>query len=200
MRLRGVFALGDANTGKAVHLYATQDIADLSNYSIGIANNGGGTDGPEFRLSGAARAGDDIIVVRDSLAPLVTSHLCGSKFEQQLVGTSKISQNGNDAVELFHDAGSGMRVVDTFGDISVDGTGQPWEYAQSWAYRHTLSGGGFEVSEWSFGGVGCTASVSIDAATTEETTCPYPLCTIPLPPSPPVLPLPAQPQPPPMPP
>ena len=40
------------NDGKAVHLVATSDIADLSVFGIGVANNGGGTDGEEFyRLS-----------------------------------------------------------------------------------------------------------------------------------------------------
>ena len=190
LHLRGVFAMNidsGSNPGKAVHLYATQDIADLSSYSIGIANNGGGTDGSEFSLSGAAAAGDNIIVVRESLTPLVTSHLCGSQFQRQIIGSSKVSQNGDDAIELFHDTGSGPQLIDTFGDNSVDGTGQPWEYSQSWAYRQTLSfSGAFDVAEWTFGGVGCTASVSIDAVTTEQTNCTYPLCTIPLPPAPPM--------------
>lgn len=179
LRLRGVFAMNidsGSNPGKAVHLYATQDIADLSSYSIGIANNGGGTDGSEFSLSGAAAAGDNIIVVRESLTPLVTSHLCGSQFQRQIIGSSKVSPNGDDAIELFHDTGSGPQLIDTFGDNSVDGTGQPWEYSQSWAYRHALSAGAFNLGEWTFGGVGCTASVSIDAVTTEQTSCPYPLC------------------------
>ena len=118
LRLRGVFAMNidsGSNPGKAVHLYATQDIADLSNYSIGIANNGGGTDGSEFSLSGAAAAGDNIIVVRESLTPLVTSHLCSSQFQRQIIGSSKVSQNGDDAIELFHDTGSGPQLIDTFG-------------------------------------------------------------------------------------
>ena len=175
LRLRGVFAMSSdsgSNPGKAIHLYATQDIADLSNYSVSIAS----TNGSEFSLSGAANAGDNIIVVRDSLTPLVTSHLCGSQFQRQIIGSSKVSQNGDDAIELFHDTGSGPQLVDTFGDNSVDGTGQPWEYSQSWAYRHALSAGAFNLGEWTFGGVGCTASVSIDAVTTEQTSCPYPLC------------------------
>ena len=33
---------------KAVELYARTDIADLSTFGIGAANNGGGTDGQEF--------------------------------------------------------------------------------------------------------------------------------------------------------
>ncbi|RCL75087.1 MAG: hypothetical protein DBW72_03665, partial [Flavobacteriales bacterium] len=33
---------------KAVELYALSDIGDLSEYGLGSANNGGGTDGQEF--------------------------------------------------------------------------------------------------------------------------------------------------------
>ena len=34
--------------GKALHVLVTEDIADLTNYGIGVANNGGGTDGQEY--------------------------------------------------------------------------------------------------------------------------------------------------------
>ena len=48
LRLRGVmdFDLFGSN-GKAFHLYAQQDISDLSVFGIGVANNGGGSDGQE---------------------------------------------------------------------------------------------------------------------------------------------------------
>ena len=36
--------------GKALHLVALADIADLSAYGVGTANNGGGTDGVEHVL------------------------------------------------------------------------------------------------------------------------------------------------------
>ena len=48
--LKGVFAVPAGEPGKAVHLYATQAIPDLSKYKIGVANNGGETDGPEVDL------------------------------------------------------------------------------------------------------------------------------------------------------
>jgi len=42
-----------------------------------------------------------------------------------------MSINGDDAIELFMNAS----VIDVFGDINVDGTGEPWEYMDGWAYR-----------------------------------------------------------------
>ena len=35
-----------------------------------------------------------------------------------------VSQNGDDAIELFE---QGV-VIETFGDIDVDGSGQEWDY------------------------------------------------------------------------
>ena len=73
-----------SNPGKAVHLYATADIPDLTKFRVGVANNGGGTDGAEITLpSGSASAGDNVILVRNSLTPLVT-HLCAARFQKQL--------------------------------------------------------------------------------------------------------------------
>ena len=42
-----------------------------------------------------------------------------------------LAVNGDDAVELFH-KGS---LVDAFGFVSVDGTGEAWDYSDGWAYR-----------------------------------------------------------------
>ena len=53
------------NNGKAIHVLATADIADLSVYGIGVANNGGGTDGQEYTFPAVSvSAGDHIMVAR----------------------------------------------------------------------------------------------------------------------------------------
>merc|ERR1711998_88919 len=69
-----------------------------------------------------------------------------------------ISQNGDDAIELFYNGA----VVETFGDIAVDGSGETWEYLDSWAYK--VNG------QWTFGGVDCTDG----STTTCDSSCPYP--------------------------
>ena len=43
--------------------------------------------------------------------------------------TLALSINGDDAIELFE---NGV-MVDVFGDIATDGTGQAWEYKDGWA-------------------------------------------------------------------
>ena len=44
--------------------------------------------------------------------------------------------NGNDAIELFQ----GGNVIDVFGDINVDGSGEAWDYLDGWAYRNDNTG------------------------------------------------------------
>ena len=51
---------------KAVELYVINDISDLSEYGIGTANNGGGTDGEEFTFPAvSASAGSYIYVASE---------------------------------------------------------------------------------------------------------------------------------------
>ena len=87
--------------GKAIHLVASADIADLSVFGIGVANNGGGTDGMEYTLdSVSASSGDDILIVRSVEAMQAYFADCFDEFEIVLVGNSDISQNGDDAIYL----------------------------------------------------------------------------------------------------
>jgi len=142
--------------GKAIHVLVTEDIADLSNYGIGVANNGGGTDGEEYVFpAGSATAGQHILVAR-SLEAMEAYGMTG--FDQVLEASSDISQNGDDAIELYFAGG----VVEVFGDVDVDGTGQDWEYMDSWAYK--VDGA------WTYGGVDCTDG----STTTCDSGCPYP--------------------------
>jgi hypothetical protein len=58
--------------------------------------------------------------------------------------------NGDDAVELFHMG----TVIDLFGDINTDGTGEPWEHLDGWAYSYDtrVLGTTFDHTDWRFSG------------------------------------------------
>lgn len=165
LTIKGVMALRwtsepDGNAGKAIHLKATADIPDLSVYGIGVANNGGGSDGIEFQLPVmAASEGDDILIARNQ-TDLGTYFGDLSPFEIVLDGNSSVSHNGNDAIELF----SGSVVIETYGDANVDGDTEDWNYTGSWAYK--LGG------SYIYGGIGCTDTSSPN--TTQESNCTYP--------------------------
>ena len=78
--------------------------------------------------------------------------------------STAINVNGDDAIELFR---NGV-VIDVFGTINVDGTGQPWEYTNGWAYRKLgtgADGSTFDLSSWSFSGVNALTGTTITNAT-----------------------------------
>ena len=128
---------------KGIELYATADVADLSTFGVGSANNGGGTDGEEFTLSGSASAGDFIYIATTS-ASFTTWFGFAPTFTDNAVNI-----NGDDAIELF----SNGTVIDTYGDINVDGNGETWEYLDGWAYRKTGTVvGAFNTTDWSYSG------------------------------------------------
>lgn len=131
---------------KAVELYAYNDISDLSIYGLGFANNGGGSDGMEFSLPALSAASGDFLYVAAELAEF--TNFFG--FTPDAISSAAII-NGDDAVELYRN----NTVVDVFGDIAVDGTGQPWEYLDGWAYRNVAAGidtSTFLLPEWYFSG------------------------------------------------
>ncbi len=162
MMLKGIidFSVPEAGSaGKAIHLLVTQDIEDLALYGIGVANNGGGTDGQEYTFPTATpSAGQHILVVRDQAA--MDAYMNASEiFDHVFVDESgSISQNGDDAIELYYLGG----VIEIFGDVNTDGTGQDWEYLDSWAYKSN--------DVWTYGGVNCTDG----STTTCDSDCPYP--------------------------
>jgi len=165
LEIKGVFALrwsteASGNSGKAMHFRATADIADLSIYAIGVANNGGGTDSIEYRFpSMMISAGEDILLARDDATLLGYFGAKASEFEY-VIQTDEMSQNGDDAIELY----SGTAIIETYGDVDVDGTGQEWEYTGSWAYK-------FKNDDYYYGGVDCAAT----STSAFDSDCTYPL-------------------------
>ncbi|MFZ9029183.1 MAG: T9SS type A sorting domain-containing protein, partial [Crocinitomicaceae bacterium] len=144
---------------KCIEFYAIEDIADLSIFGFGSANNGGGTDGEEFTFPNIAlTAGSHYRVGTDSLEFF---NFFGYYPEEADTWAGNV--NGDDAIELFMNAA----VIDVFGDINTDGTGQPWEYLDGWAYRVNGSqpnNGAFDINEWTFSGIN-----ALDNETTNAT-------------------------------
>lgn len=119
-------------TPKAIELYALSDIPDLSIYGLGSANNGGGSDGIEYTLPATSIAAGSFFYVSSDIDQFTAFF----GFPAHVEGGSAALVNGDDAIELFRY----NTVVDVFGDINVDGSGQPWEYLDGWAYRSNGTG------------------------------------------------------------
>lgn len=147
--LTGVFDAQPQNAGaKGVEIYVLKDIPDLSRYGLGSANNGGGTNGVEFSFPAvSANKGSFLYVAADST---LFNQFFG--FDAHYISNA-MNINGDDAIELFEFG----TVIDVFGDIHVDGTGEPWEYLDGWAYRVDGTGpdgSNFILQNWYFSGVG----------------------------------------------
>lgn len=161
---------------KTIELYAINDIPDLSDYGIGTASNQGGAVNIEFVFYGSANAGDFLYIATEQAK---FNEFFG--FDPDFVD-NVTSINGDDAIVLFNnvvDDGSGNLsgdIIDSFGVITVDGTGEPWEYLDGWAYR--VSGTGpdgttFVLGNWTFSGIN-----ALDGATTNSAAnSPFPIGT-----------------------
>ncbi|MAW16112.1 MAG: hypothetical protein CMC24_00360, partial [Flavobacteriaceae bacterium] len=125
---------------KGVHLKATAQICDLSAYGIGVYSNGASTENENVALSGSAQAGDDIFVwdtaaterFEDLSRAGADLYMNASNiFTQSIHNESMDGFNGDDALTLTKDGA----VIETFGVIGTDGTGEPWEYMDTWAFK-----------------------------------------------------------------
>ena len=152
---------------KAVELYVINDVADLSEYGIGSANNGGGSDGEEFTFPVQSASAGTYLYIASEIDGFTSFFGMAPDFDSSAMGI-----NGDDAVELF----KGGNVIDTFGDINVDGNGTAWEYLDGWAYRsngQTANAGTFNDENWAYSGVD-----ALDGANTNaEASTPFPLGT-----------------------
>ena len=153
-----------SSSGKAIHLFANEAVESLGLYSLGSANNGGGSDGEEYTFPSInLQQGDHILLCRDSLAILnYLGQDCYSLFKKVFQDNNEPSGNGNDAYELFFNG----NIIEIFGNSDEDGTGMVWEYTNSWAYKDSNG-------QWMYGGVGCTENS--ESSITSD--CPYPLCS-----------------------
>lgn len=141
------------NTGAAA--------VDLSAYSIGNYSNGGTTlgGGASTLLTGTLAPGDSYVISYESS----DSPGVGLFFQTYGFDPDNFDQgafvNGDDAIALFLGAatgdGSDATLVDVYGAIGVDGSGEAWEYTDGYSYRsfNTVAGTAtFTPGEWFFGG------------------------------------------------
>jgi len=148
---------------RAYHLRALKDIPNLSIYGAGIAANGQATsDGIEITFPAiSVKEGEQILVIRDQDVANAVSYFgsCYSIFDH-IIADGGVSSNGDDTIELFR----GSTLIETYGQLGVDGTGAFWDYTGSWAAK--VNGA------WRYGGADCT----LGAASNASSSCAYVLC------------------------
>jgi hypothetical protein len=144
------------------------DCVYLGNYELCNYNNGGSTPSGCSDLSGVfLDAGASYVFGYES----ATNTGCSTAVTcfEFVYGTPPDQNggpfiNGDDVIVLRLAATAS--IVDVFGVIGVDGSGEPWEYLDSWALRNssvTAASATFSLAEWTFGGAN-----SLDGATPAE--------------------------------
>ena len=156
-------------TPKGVEVYVLTDIADLSLFGVSSVGNGGGSTAGNVEFAfpaGPATAGTFIYVSTEStnfntFFGMNPTHTSGS-----------MGINGDDSIELYENG----QIIDVFGDVNKDGTGEAWEYLDGWAYRKSNSspeGTTFTLANWTFSGVN-----GLEGGTNNATaTNPFPIGT-----------------------
>ena len=120
----------DDYTGRFVELYnAGAEAIDFSSLPVFLSRqSNGGTSWGEVQLSGTVQPGSTYVVGGSGFESIYG-------FAPDLV-TGILTGNGDDAYVLFlngdHTSGT---VLDVFGVIDMDGTGEAWEYTDSRAVR-----------------------------------------------------------------
>ena len=146
---------------KAVHVKATADIADLSVYSIESYSSEPRTEpSAVLPLSGSASAGDDILFWYSNAENAANLYMNASGIFDVVVNDTAFNVfNGDDPLTLSMNG----TVVETYGELGVDGSGEAWEYLDTWAYK--VDGA------WTYGAVNCTDGSYF----TWDSGCAYPL-------------------------
>ncbi len=143
------------------------DIPDLSIYGVGCANNGGGSDGQEWAFPAEpATKGDRIYVARDGAA---FRNFFGFDANYTDPDGNAHNFNGDDGLEIFMNGES----VEIFGDLILDGTGEAWEYVNTWAHRKdgtAPTSPAFVLEDWEIAPMENYTGV----ATNAEASMPYP--------------------------
>ena len=156
-------------TPKGIELYVLQDISDLSLYGISSITNGAGTSAGNVEYNfpaDAVTAGTYIYLATESpqfttffgIAPTYTNGV--------------VSINGDDSIELYESG----QIIDTFGDVDTDGSGEDWDYLDGCAYRNSNTGPEgttFTPTNWSYSGANAFDGESDNASATS----PFPIGT-----------------------
>ena len=143
---------------KAIEIHFPEAVADISICGLNSANNGEGSGGttPEFALGAVSVSAGEYIYVAFNSAGFMNYFGFAPDFEN---GVASI--NGDDAIELVC---SGA-IVDVFGDVDMDGSGQAWDYLDGWAYRNSMTGPDgttFQLASWSFSGANALDTCSAE--------------------------------------
>lgn len=140
-------------TPKGVELFVLTEIpvGDLSLYGVSSVSNGGGSTAGNvefnFPSNGSAIPAGTFIYVSTESTNFNTFFGMMPDYT-----TGVVSINGDDSIELYESG----QIIDVFGDVDNDFSGEAYDYLDGWAYRNSNTGPEgttFTSTNWSYSGV-----------------------------------------------
>lgn len=143
---------------KLLELAVLNNIPDLSVYGLSSVTNGAGATGtPEFTFPAVSASAGEYIYIATESASVNTYFGFLPDYTDNFINV-----NGDDAIELFLNGS----IIDVFGDVATDGTGEAWEYLDGWAYRNdgVSCSPTFDFTDWTFSGVNSNDGQTLNSA------------------------------------
>ena len=156
-------------TPKGVSIFVLKDIADLSLFGVSSVSNGGGSTAGtiEFSFPASSVSAGTFIYVSTEEPNFTTFFGMAPTYTSGSMGI-----NGDDAIELYESG----QIIDVYGDVDNDFSGETYDYLDGWAYRKSNTGPEgttFTPSNWTYSGVDGLEGGSNNATATS----PFPIGT-----------------------
>ena len=136
---------GRDSSPKGVEIYVTST-GSYDGWTVDFESNAGTSFSTGYTFDSTSyTVGDFIYVTSTASDPVITG--AGGI----IIPDSSFNQNGDDRLRIT----DGTDVIDQFGVSGTDGTGEAWEYLDSYAVRNsgTTASGGFVLGDWSVAAV-----------------------------------------------
>tara|TARA_R110002096_G_scaffold170840_12_gene343527 strand:- start:471 stop:3248 length:2778 start_codon:yes stop_codon:yes gene_type:complete len=161
---------GDVSVPKGIEIYVITT-GDYTGWEIKYQTNAattwstGYTMGDDAGDSGSYTAGDYIYITStESTLSGWGWGIGGGSEKGLLILDSSFNQNGDDRIAVFNDSDV---LIDIYGEDGQDGTGEAWEYTDSYAYRKDNVGAStsFNAANWTIAGANALESADPDQQT-----------------------------------
>ncbi len=143
---------GDCAGGnpKLLEIYA-DGLVDFANFSIENETNANIGFGSNTSLADLGIVQDEFVYLTTTGSAAAIASEFPSLMNANILAVGALNVNGNDRVRIVD---ASMNVVDQYGVSGVDGSGENWQYADSFAKRVDGTGpdNGFTEANWTFGG------------------------------------------------
>lgn len=133
---------GSSSSPKGVEIYVTST-GSYDGWTVDLEFNANVGFNTSYTFDTTSYTAGDFIYLTSTATDAVLTGLSGPTV---IISNGSFNMNGNDRVRLT----DGTNVIDQYGASGTDGTGEAWEYLDSYAVRvsNTTPTGAFEIGDW----------------------------------------------------